>query len=71
MRCAPISRTQYNENLNLIFAYLSDSVDAEVQPLEAGHAKEGSRHDLPDEVAAEVKVLKRGQGLEVYLLDGL
>ena len=36
---------------SFIMHYLSDNVDAEVEPLEAGHAEEGAGLDLLDEIA--------------------
>ena len=47
--------------------YLSHNIDAEVQPLEALHAKEGAGEDLLDQVPAQVQVLQGPQVLQVHV----
>jgi hypothetical protein len=63
-----------NESIKIIKKqkiYLSDNVDAEVEPLEALHAEEGAGEDLLDEVPAEVQVLQGAQVLQVHVSNRL
>ncbi len=73
-KCHGSAALQQNESIEIINQfkiYLSDNVDAEVEPLEALHAEEGAGEDLLDEVPAEVQVLQRAQVLQVHVSNRL
>ena len=46
---------------------LPDNIDTEIKTLQIGHAKESARHDLLDQVPAEVEVLQGSQGFQVHV----
>ena len=52
-------------------SHLSDNVNAEIQSLEIAHTKESTRHDLSNQVTAQIDVFQRGESLQVDFFYGL
>lgn len=48
--------------------YLPNHVNAEIKSLQVGHAKEGARHKLTDEIATQVQIFKGSQDRKVNRL---
>ena len=52
-------------------SHLSDNVNAEIQALEIAHTKESTRHDLSNQITAQIDVFQRGESLQVDIFYGL
>ena len=55
----------------VLSSYLSDNVNAEIQALEIAHTKESTRHDLSNQITAQIDVFQRGESLQVDIFYGL
>ena len=56
---------------SIIWSHLSDNVNAEIQALEIAHTKESTRHDLSNQITAQIDVFQRGESLQVDIFYGL
>ena len=52
-------------------SHLSDNVNAEIQALEVAHTKESTRHDLSNQITAQIDVFQRRESLQVDIFYGL